>query len=103
MYDFGDGWEHVIKIERVAAPTPGIVCPRLTEATGSCPPEGVGGPWGYAEFLEAIGDPNHERHDEMTGWLGNEFDPSVVERDWIDQEFTKLAKRWCNKRSPKSK
>ena len=62
LYDFGDGWEHTIKIERLIDPEPGILYPRLIEAKGHCPPEDVGGPWGYGEFLEAIADPSHERH-----------------------------------------
>ncbi|WP_245283363.1 plasmid pRiA4b ORF-3 family protein [Bradyrhizobium sp. WSM2793] len=37
LYDFGD----------------------LLEAIGRCPPEDVGGASGYADYLSAIGDPNH--------------------------------------------
>ena len=44
LYDFGDGWEHTIKIERLDDPKPGVLYPRLTEAKGRCPPEDVGGP-----------------------------------------------------------
>jgi len=62
LYDFGDGWEHTIKIERLLDPEPGVLYPRLIEVSGRCPPENVGGPWGYAEFLDAIKDPEHERH-----------------------------------------
>jgi len=58
LYDFGDGWEHSIKIERSIDPLPDVGYPRLIEAAGRCPPEDVGGPWGYAEFLEAISDPD---------------------------------------------
>ena len=65
LYDFGDGWEHTIKIERLDDPKPGALYPRLTEAKGRCPPEDVGGPWGYAEFLEALEDPEHERHADL--------------------------------------
>jgi hypothetical protein len=54
LYDFGDGWEHTIKVERLIDPAPGLLYPRLVEAVGACPPEDVGGRWGYAEFLEAI-------------------------------------------------
>jgi hypothetical protein len=39
--------------------------PRLIAAAGRCPPEDCGGPWGYAEFLDAIRDPAHERHAEL--------------------------------------
>ena len=54
LYDFGDGWEHTIKIEHLADPEPGVLYPRLIEVSGRCPPEDCGGPWGYAELLEAI-------------------------------------------------
>ena len=92
LYDFGDGWEHTIKIERLADPEPGVVYPRLIEATGRCPPEDVGGPWGYAEFLEAIGDPKHERHAEFTEWIADDFDPNIVDADWLAEEVAELAK-----------
>src|SRR6266508_621189 len=41
LYDFGDGWEHTIKIERLLDPVPGVVYPRLIEAAGRCPPDDV--------------------------------------------------------------
>ena len=44
VYDFGDGWEHSIKIERLLDPQPGILYPRLIEASGRCLSEDVGGP-----------------------------------------------------------
>jgi hypothetical protein len=94
LYDFGDGWEHSIKIEYVAAPEPGAAYPRLVEATGRCPPEDVGGPPGYAEFLEAIADSTHERHAEITEWYDADFDPHVVNIEAIKRELATLAKRW---------
>ncbi|HEX5847023.1 MAG TPA: hypothetical protein VFY53_12355 [Rhodoplanes sp.] len=38
---------------------------RLIEARGRCPPEDVGGPWGYGELLEAIAHLKHERFAEF--------------------------------------
>ena len=81
LYDFGDAWEHAVKVERTAHPMPGLVYPLLVDATGRCPPEDVGGPWGYAGFLEAIGDPEHESHAEMVQWAGAPFDPNTVDFD----------------------
>ena len=60
LYDFGDGWDHVVSIERIGEPDPQALYPQLVAATGRCPPEDVGGPPGYAEFLAAIADPTHE-------------------------------------------
>src|SRR3954471_16528923 len=34
LYDFGDGWEHRVRIERVTEAIPAIAYPRLAEATG---------------------------------------------------------------------
>ena len=101
LYDFGDGWEHTIKVERLVDPQPGILYPRLLEATGRCPPEDSGGPWGYAEFLEAIGDPKHERHAEFKEWFPDDFDPNIVDPGWLAQEVAVLAKRWSRKPATK--
>ena len=103
LYDFGDGWEHTIKIERIVDPEPDALYPRLLAAKGRCPPEDIGGPWGYGEFLEAIADPEHDRHDEFTEWYPEDFDPNLVETDWIDKELTKLAKRWSHKPATRKK
>ncbi len=74
-YDFGDDWEHVIDVEdveRADAGSPGPIC---LEGSRSAPPEDVGGAYGYARFLEAVADPNHEDHAELLEWVGGEFDP----------------------------
>ncbi len=98
LYDFGDGWEHSIKIERIDPAADGILYPRLIDATGACPPEDVGGPWGYAEAREAIADPNHERHAELSDWWGTGLsDLDTIDIPAIDAELTKLAKRWSRK------
>jgi pRiA4b ORF-3-like protein len=101
LYDFGDGWEHKIKIERLTDPVPGVAYPRLVEAVGRCPPEDVGGPWGYAEFLLAIGDPKHERYVEFRDWIEDELDPDVVDADELDKAVTALAKYWSRKPAAK--
>jgi Plasmid pRiA4b ORF-3-like protein len=97
LYDFGDGWEHTIKVERLIDPEPGALYPRLIEASGRCPPEDIGGPWGYAEFLDAIGNPKHERHAEFKEWLADDFDPNLVDARWLAEEVATLAKRWSRK------
>ena len=92
LYDFGDGWEHSVKIERVSQAVRGVAYPRLIEATGRCPPEDVGGPLGYAEFLDAIHDPKHERHVELREWIGNDFDPNDADANALAQRLAMLAK-----------
>ena len=101
LYDFGDGWEHTIKVERLADPKPGVLYPRLTEVNGRCPPEDCGGPWGYAELIEAIKDPTHERHVEFMGRIGDDFDPDADQAEWLIAEVDALAKKWSRKPAPK--
>jgi hypothetical protein len=97
LYDFGDDWQHTIKVERLLDPTPGVIYPRLIEIRGRCPPEDCGGPWGYGELLEAIKDPKHERHAELVQWIGNDFDPDDDEAEWLTAEVEALAKKWSRK------
>ena|SRR5262245_10234314 len=101
VYDFGDGWEHTIKIERLTDPEPGALYPRLIEISGRCPPEDVGGPFGYADLLEAINDPKHERHAELMEWIADDFDPNLVDAEALAEEVAALAKRWS--RNPAGK
>jgi hypothetical protein len=62
IYDFGDNWHHVIKVEKIDDAIPGAAYPRLVRAIGACPPEDVGGFPGYADFVDAMADPKHEEH-----------------------------------------
>jgi len=96
LYDFGDGWEHTVNIEFDDA-DPNTTYPVLIDATGRCPPEDVGGPWGYAESLEAIDDPDHERHEEIVEWWPENFDPGTAPTGDLKECVAYLAKRWNRK------
>ena len=74
-YDFGDSWYHEVLVERVFAESPRRRKLECIDGARACPPEDVGGVYGYAEFLEAMGDPSHERHAELRKWYGRAFDP----------------------------
>ena len=87
----------MVKIERLVDPELGVRYPRLLEASGRCPPEDVGGPLGYAEALEAISDPRHERHDECKEWMPENFDPAIIDVSGLANELTILATRWFQK------
>ena len=99
LYDFGDGWEHSVRIERVTDAVPGMTYPCLVEVTGRCPPEDVGGPWGYREFLDATADPDHEEHAERLEWIGGSFDPAAVDIQGLSKAVEALAKKWARKPS----
>ena len=95
IYDFGDNWHHVIKVEKIDDAIPGAEYPRLVRAIGACPPEDIGGVPGYADFLDAIADPAHEAHAEMLEWYGCHFDVEDAAIDRILDKFEHLAKKWA--------
>ena len=97
LYDFGDGWEHTVKLLAIDDGEAGAVYPRLLDAKGRCPPEDIGGPWGYGDFLEAIEDPNHERHEELTEWYPADFNPNDTPLEDLKAAVADLAKRWNRK------
>lgn len=77
-YDFGDGWEHRIVVEkRLAADPERNTWPMCIAGANACPPEDVGGPSGYMDFVQAMRDPVHEEHGEMWRWHGGPFDPTA--------------------------
>jgi hypothetical protein len=101
LYDFGDAWEHTIKVEHIGPANPALSYPLLIEAAGRCPPEDVGGPPGYEEFLAALVDPDHERHAEMIEWHGDRFDPKAVDLTRINQALQDTTRRWSRARKTK--
>jgi Plasmid pRiA4b ORF-3-like protein len=102
VYDFGDDWRHTVKIEMPTMAVPGVAYPILIAASGRCPPEDIGGPFGYQEFIAALRDPAHDRHAEFLNWHGPEFDPSAVDTATLEQAVAALAHRMSRKRTRKA-
>lgn len=96
IYDFGDWWEHLIEVEKVLPYDKEQIYPVCTQAKRACPPEDVGGIWGYEEFLAAIGDKNHPDHADMLEWVGDDFDPAAVDINGINAELENeyYSMRW---------
>jgi Plasmid pRiA4b ORF-3-like protein len=89
-YDFGDSWTHDILLEKLLPPEPDVHYPRCLAGKRACPPEDVGGAWGYAEFLEAIRNSDHPEHEDMLESCGGEFDPEAFALDEINQALRGL-------------
>lgn len=89
-YDFGDDWRHDVLVEQVRSPQPGERLPLCLGGRRACPPEDVGGALGYAGFLAAYDDPDHEEHDEVRSWAGPYFRPAVFDRDETTMRLQQL-------------
>ena len=86
-YDFGDRWKHTLLVEKVLPCEEGVHYPRCVKGKGACPPEDVGGVWGYQHFLQAMGDPNHLEHSEYIEWIGGKFVPEAFDLEKINADL----------------
>ena len=86
-YDMGDSWEHEILVEKVLPYDPLVSYPVCLTGKRACPPEDCGGVWGYAEFLEAIQQPDHPEHESMLEWVGGAFDPDAFLLSEVNQQL----------------
>jgi DNA-binding PadR family transcriptional regulator len=77
-YDFGDGWAHLLEVEKILDPQQGQYYPVCIAGERATPPEDVGGVYGYELYLEAMQDPDHPEHEDYLRWRG-EFDPEVFD------------------------
>jgi hypothetical protein len=101
IYDFGDGWEHKVKLVKTAPAILGLPRIQLIEAIGRCPPEDSGGPWGYIEKLRILEDPSDEEYADVLEWMGEDYDPKIVNLPAIEIGLADLDGRWApRKRKP---
>ncbi len=84
-YDFGDGWEHDIILEKILPCDDKIIYPICLDGKMNCPPEDCGGVWGYSDMLEILRQPDHDEYESYIEWLGEEFDPEYFDKDEINQ------------------
>ncbi len=88
-YDFGDWWEHEILVEDVFPAEPDEVYPLCVAGERACPPEDVGGAYGYTDFLDALADQDHPDNAQMRNWIGRQFDPA----EFFPDRVTTLLRR----------
>ena len=86
LYDFGDGWEHTIVLERVetGGPAPTVTC---LAGARACPPEDCGGPGGYDDLLKVLATPSHPGHHDAGAWVGPGFAPESFAADVVNRNL----------------
>ena len=92
-YDFGDSWEHDIVLEKVLPSGANVAVASCVAGRGACPPEDVGGVWGYERFLEALQDPTHKEHAWLSEWFGGEFDANAFDLEGVNAELRRVRIR----------
>ena len=71
-YDFGDGWEHKITLEKILQ-TKKKTYPICMAGKRACPPEDCGGIYGYKRVIQAMKKPKSREYREVMEWLVEPF------------------------------
>jgi Plasmid pRiA4b ORF-3-like protein len=90
-YDYGDWWEHLVTVEAVWPADPDERYPLCLEGERACPPEDVGGVYGYRRLVRALRDPTHPEHDEMRAWLGRGIDTEIFVPELVTTLLRRMA------------
>jgi hypothetical protein len=92
-YDFGDMWQHEVKIERVIIDEEVETdLPTCTGGARERPPEDVGGTGGYYEFLKTISDESDPERKETLTWAekdtrGRIYDPEYFNINEVNRRL----------------
>lgn len=89
-YDFGDGWDHHVKLEKVISDYT-LETPTLIAGEGDCPPEDVGGPPGYEEFKRVMKDKKNPEHAHMKAWAKEQG----YKKFKLEANNQDLQDEWC--------
>lgn len=92
-YDFGDSWQHEVVVKKVLAKETSRFYPVCTDGKGACPPEDVGGVWGYADLLEKLKKTGTDEYEEILEWLGNDFSPEKFDLEGTNRKYFKNFKK----------
>jgi len=65
----------------------GTQYPVCIKGKRACPPEDVGGVWGYSEFLETIVNPKDPEYEDMLEWAGGDFDPEAFDIEEVNKRL----------------
>lgn len=84
VYDLGDYWEHEVVLEKILPVDKSIKYPVCTAGKMNCPPEDCGGVWGFEELLRVLNNPDDEEYEEMTEWVGGDYDPKYFDKEEVN-------------------
>ncbi len=93
-YDFGDGWEHNIVLEKILPGEEEFKRAVCLDGKMHGPPEDCGGIYGYANMLEIIKNPDHEEYGRYVDWLEEEFDQEYFNLEEVNKMLKEKNYGW---------
>ena len=91
LYDFGDSWVHEVIVESIEPVSSGLKYASCLDGQRACPPEDCGGVARFSELLNAVGDPDHDEHDEYVQQVGGGFNPESFDRAATNANLQRLG------------
>jgi hypothetical protein len=94
LYDFGDCWEHEIRVSKIistGAKDEDLIWPHCLGGERAAPLEDTGGVWGYGSMLEALKDPAHKEYEDIHEWAGD-FDPEYFNLEELNASLEEAFK-----------
>lgn len=101
-YDFGDSWEHLVKLRRRIHTADVNPLPRCLAGENAAPVDDIGGLYGFYQLQDALRDATHEMHEHAIYALGENFDESQFDLDFANRRLAS-AFRPAPKRTRKSR
>ncbi len=93
IYDFGDGWEHELTVEKILSDKDVALVPICLAGERACPPEDCGSYPGYYELMNLKKNKKHPDYQErIIEWLGENFDFEYFDVDETNKELLKMIK-----------
>lgn len=103
-YDFGDSWNHLVKLEKRSPGGDQNHIPQCLAGENAAPFDDMGGIYGYYQWVETLKNELDPMHDEAVDALGEDFDPARFDLGEVNRRlaaaFKPAPKR---KRKPKRK
>lgn len=89
LYDFGDSWRHIVKLEKIKHLGESGV-PKCTGGKNCAPPEDCGGVPGFYEFLRIMSLKKGPDYREWKKWYGGDFDPEYINLQEINKTLSNM-------------
>ena len=87
-YDFGDGWRHTIKLEKIMRDEGKSKLPKCIAGGMASPPEDCGGIGGFQEFKKIMKNPEHPEHRNYKEWFGGNYNPEHFDLEEINNSLS---------------
>ena len=85
VYDFGDNWEHEIKLEAILEKDEDQYYPKCIKGKGRGPMEDIGGIWAYNDIVRAYREGDRQTLDEF--YVDSTFDPERFSVDEVNRRL----------------